>query len=166
LEKDKPIIYIGFEYISKGDNKMILQRLSYGTFAGLFSGVFLGLFLKVIEQLTNLKVYTLLLNVDYIPILNTMSLTEAMEFMLHLFISVLLSIILVFFLNSKDTWSPNRKQFFVLFISIGIGLLLYPTTALSSRTPAWNDFMALFYWSLAHAIYGWLLGAFFRKRSI
>lgn len=35
--------------------------------SGLFSGLFLATMLKIIEQIMHLKVYTPLLNIDYIP---------------------------------------------------------------------------------------------------
>jgi len=36
-----------------------------GSIAGVLSGILLGLFLKTIEIRWNIKVYTLLLNIDY-----------------------------------------------------------------------------------------------------
>lgn len=49
--------------VSVGVKKSILY--------GLITGVFLTILLKIVQHLTSFKVYTLLLNIDYIPILNT-----------------------------------------------------------------------------------------------
>lgn len=62
--------------------------------SGLAAGSLLGIYLKFIEHFTSFNVYTLLLNVDYIPGLNRLELPEWVEFLLHLAISVLLSAVL------------------------------------------------------------------------
>ena len=66
------------------------------------SGVALGLFLNLIESVIGLKVYTLLLNVDYIPILKNFKLSELIEFLLHLVVSVVLSLVIHVYLVNKD----------------------------------------------------------------
>ncbi|CAM3958823.1 hypothetical protein [Mesobacillus zeae] len=73
-----------------------------GAAAGLVSGVFLGLFLKVIEFSTSEKVYTLLLNVDYVPVLKRYQFSELVEFVLHLIVSVVLGIGVSFVLRIKS----------------------------------------------------------------
>ena len=77
-------------------------RLNGPVWAGITSGIFLGLFLRMIEHVTSLKVYTPLLNVDYVPVLKELKLPELIEFAPHLVISVLLSILLTIFLKSKN----------------------------------------------------------------
>lgn len=76
--------------------------------AGIAAGILLGLFLKIIEHITSLGVYTLLLNVDYVPLLKELKLSELVEFALHLAISILLSIALAIFLKQKN-WSRGRS---------------------------------------------------------
>ncbi|MDT3765193.1 hypothetical protein [Priestia filamentosa] len=43
---------------------------------GIISGIIMSVFLKGIEELTHLRVYTLLLNVDYIPLLKLVTSNE------------------------------------------------------------------------------------------
>jgi hypothetical protein len=119
-------------------------------FAGTAAGIFLGLFLKFIQFTTSLKVYTLLLNVDYIPILNRFTFPESVEFGFHLIISIILGIIIMKFL-------PPKQHSWIIMICIVIGILLFPTTALSSKTPAINDYPALYYWLVGHTVYGMIL---------
>ncbi|PWW29578.1 hypothetical protein DFO73_104218 [Cytobacillus oceanisediminis] len=69
----------------------MVQFFTKGILSGFVSGIFLGLFLKVIEVMSGVKVYTLLLNVDYIPILKNYSFPEFVEFLLHLIISVIVA---------------------------------------------------------------------------
>ena len=44
------------------------SHLVNSLYIGIFSGILLGLLMKFIQSVTNVKVYTLLLNVDFIPI--------------------------------------------------------------------------------------------------
>ncbi|MGG4343568.1 hypothetical protein [Paenibacillus lautus] len=132
-------------------------RLNRPVWAGTVAGIFLGLFLKMIEQVTSLKVYTLLLNVDYVPVLKELKLSELIEFALHLVISVLLSIALAIFLKQKNG-SRGRSLSWVSLVCFSVGLLLYPTTGLSDRTPELSDLPALLFWLAGHLLYGIALG--------
>lgn len=132
-------------------------RLNGPVWAGIAAGILLGLFLKIIEHITTLKVYTLLLNVDYVPVLKELKLPELIEFALHLVISVLLSILLAIFLKSKN-WSRGRSLSWVSLVCLTVGLLLYPTTVLSNRTPELIDLAALLFWLVGHLLYGIALG--------
>jgi hypothetical protein len=138
------------------------MNLGRAAMGGIVSGLFLGLFLKVVEETTGEKVYTLLLNVDYIPVLNAVPMPESVEFLLHLIVSILLSVGLSLFLSIKE-WSPRKKYWFVAAVSILIGLLLFPTTILSDRTPGVDSAPAFFYWLLGHLSYGGLLGLFLKE---
>jgi hypothetical protein len=113
---------------------MSIRPVSKAVIAGIVSGVALGVFLKIVESGTGLKVYTLLLNVDYVPVLKTMELTESAEFGLHLIISIGLSIGMQYYLLQKN-WIQKEKLRFAVKVSLKVGLLLYPTTLLSERTP-------------------------------
>ncbi|WP_077247796.1 hypothetical protein [Bacillus sp. FJAT-27225] len=114
----------------------------------------LGLFLKAAQGFTGTNVYVLLLNVDYIPILNRIAFPESVEFGFHLFISILISVIL----GAR----PHSKAFYI-FAGMVIGVVLYPTTLLSNRTPGLLDFKAMFYWLVGHALYGYVLSIFYTK---
>ena len=67
--------------------------------------------LKVVELITHLKVYTLLLNVDYIPYINAFAFPELIEVGFHLVVSIALAICLyLLFVHLKIT---SRKQIIV-----------------------------------------------------
>lgn len=134
-----------------------MNQLLKPTAAGLVSGLILGLFLKLIESVIGLKVYTLLLNVDYIPILKNYKLSELNEFLLHLVVSVGLSLFIHVYLVNKD-WSVDQKMKFVIKLAIVVGLLLYPTTMLSERTPAVTSIYSFLFWMVGHGLYGVILG--------
>ncbi|CAM3801061.1 hypothetical protein [Mesobacillus thioparans] len=124
---------------------------------GLVSGIALGLFLKWIQDFTNLKVYTLLLNVDYVPIIKNIQLPEIIEFGLHLVISIMLALILNVYINRKSLKKAAIYRL-VLRVSLIVGLLLYPSTLLSERTPSITDAYAFLVWMAGHWIYGIILG--------
>lgn len=124
---------------------------------GLLSGIALGLFLKFIQSVTNLKVYTLLLNVDYIPFIKQIKLPEIVEFGLHMVISIILAVVLNMYINRKGIQNEAIHRF-VLKVSLIVGLLLYPTTILSERTPSITNAYASLAWMAGHWIYGLVLG--------
>lgn len=134
-----------------------MTRLRRGIMNGLISGLVLGLFFKLIEQFTKVKVYTLLLNVDYIPVLKLLIFPEWVEFFFHLIISVIIAVILLI-ISDRYRWEVEQVMFRSVLLSFIIGVLLYPTTALSTRTPAITSIEAIIYWLLGHVIYGCVLG--------
>lgn len=140
------------------------MRRLWVIFTGMLSGIFLGLFLKMIEISTDIKVYTLLLNVDYFPILKNYNFPESIEFVFHLIISGILAVCLFFIIN-KYRWKRTQIITRTLFITFTIGVLLYPTTALSVRTPELTSISAMFFWLLGHLLYGLLLSIFFIKSA-
>ncbi|KAF0818847.1 hypothetical protein KIS4809_2138 [Bacillus sp. ZZV12-4809] len=140
------------------------MRRLWVIFTGMLSGIFLGLFLKMIEISTDIKVYTLLLNVDYFPILKNYNFPESIEFVFHLVISGILAVCLFFIIN-KYRWNRTQIITRTLFITFIIGVLLYPTTALSVRTPELTSISAMFFWLLGHLLYGLLLSIFFIKSA-
>lgn len=123
---------------------------------GLFLGVVLGGSLKLAQALSGKKVYVLLLNVDYIPMLKELQMDEAEEFLLHLFVSIILVPVLYFLLKRINI---HRKIFPYIIINLLIGGLLFCTTVLSGRTPDITDTAALSLWLSGHLIYGALVGA-------
>ena len=126
------------------------------------AGFVLGLFLKVVEHLTNKRVYTLLLNVDYFPILKNYHFPEGVEFSFHLMISLLITGCL-FALRNRFNWSNTTLILYSTISQLIIGCVLYPTTMLSDRTPAVTDAIAFAWWLIGHILYGLIVGILLRK---
>lgn len=135
---------------------------TWSILAGIISGLILGFFLKIMELLTGAKVYILLLNIDYVPILKNFQFPEWSEFGLHILISIALSLILTQYMNGRE-WLAKQRIKFVTLVSIVVGILLYPTTLLSDRTPEFTDITAMILWLLGHVLYGAILGYMLRK---
>ena len=144
----------------KLQNKLFLKVAIDGIIAGLV----LTLFFKVIQFMTGYKVYTLLLNIDYLPILKEFKFPELVEVIFHLIVSVVLAIVLIFIIPRLPTISTIRIIAFCVFISFIIGGLYFPTTILSERTPSISSLPSLFYWMVGHVLYGSILGILLAKR--
>ncbi|SFE58396.1 hypothetical protein SAMN05192532_102450 [Alteribacillus iranensis] len=130
--------------------------------AGVAAGTALGLFLKAVEQGTGVKVYTLLLNVDYIPVLQHYYFSEFTEFGFHLLVSIGLTAVFAGFLRKKR---PSRERIvpFIVTASTLIGVLYFPVTVLSEQTPSVTSIQALIPWLIGHSLYGWILGMMMRR---
>ncbi|REB07306.1 hypothetical protein DVB69_10705 [Sporosarcina sp. BI001-red] len=138
-----------------------MKRLLWVAGYGLIGGLILTFLFKWIESATGEKVYTFLLNVDYIPRVGDIGFPEWIEILFHLVISVAVALgfYLMYYLR------PSWKQRAITICTVGsvvIGLALFPTTALSERTPEITDGLSLLYWLMGHAIFGAVLGTFFK----
>jgi hypothetical protein len=124
----------------------------WGLWYGLVTGTALGMFLKTIQWATGERVYTLLLNIDF---LIPKPLPEVVEFGLHLIVSMVFGVLYMIlcirlFRISRMTWG--------IVMGILTMPLFFPLTVLSTRTPAVDDGSALAWWCAGHLLYGILLG--------
>jgi len=125
---------------------------------GFISGLFLALFLKVVEYFTHYKVYTLLLNVDYIPYVNTFVFPELIEVGFHQIVSIALAICLYILIVFRQVSSRKKIIFLSTFVCFIIAIALFPTTTFSDRTPEFTSIPSFSYWMIGHLIYGYILG--------
>lgn len=130
---------------------------------GIVAGLLLALFFKVMETTSGHKVYTLLLNIDYIPVLNTVQFPEIVEVGFHIIISIGVCLFLFFFIRFKKITQSKRIIRFCVFVNVLIAILYYPTTLLSERTPAFKNLWALVFWIIGHIGYGWGVGVLLTK---
>nr|WP_286672255.1 hypothetical protein [Cohnella hashimotonis] len=142
----------------------IARSIAKTIYAGAVSGIVLGVVLKLVEQATAKPVYTLLLNVDYVPVVNRISLPEWVAFAIHLSISVALGLCLSWWMNRKSV-EPSRMTRYATCVGLAVGLCLYPTSALSDRTPILTDGSAFLYWMAAHTLYGATLGTLLTRTA-
>ena len=134
-------------------------------FIGLLSGILLGLILKSIEHFTNVGVYTLLLNVDFLPIMGSIKWSESAEFFFHVLISIIIAIV---FVNLAQRFKIEEHFYQLLLLSFLICLptfLLYfiLSSLAIKEVPAWNDWIAFTYWSFGHLIYVWIMAFLYKK---
>ncbi len=91
--------------------------LRLGISIGMLSGIILGLCLKWIEWLTGKQVYTLLLNVDFIPIIGPIQWPEWVEFVFHLLIAVAIGIVFVYIVGKLNNMSIRKIVLCSFFIN-------------------------------------------------
>ncbi|MCP3761867.1 hypothetical protein NLX67_05645 [Domibacillus sp. A3M-37] len=126
---------------------------------GAVTGLFLGFFLKGIELFTGKGVYTLLLNVDFIPIINQVLWPEWIEFFFHLLVSLLIAA--GFFLLLPKTKRPYSTAFLLTLPAI---FLYFPLSALACKSvPEMDDMRAFFWWTAGHILYALILGLYGQK---
>ncbi|MFC3041216.1 hypothetical protein ACFOGI_13285 [Virgibacillus xinjiangensis] len=131
-----------------------LLKLLKRSAAGVIAGILLGICLKSFELITGKAVYTLLLNIDYIPLVSDWELGEGGEFLLHLMVSVVIAPVLHYLLSH---WHKERETVLYVAGSTVIGAAYYPVTILSEKTPALLDPAAFLLWISAHVLYGYVL---------
>ena len=122
---------------------------------GIVSGSIFGLLLRVIEQITDKKVYTLLMNMDYFPVIKNWELSEVVEFSFHIFVSI--TVVIVLYYGLRKVGHEHQVSPYI-WLNVLIGGLLYLTTIFSERTPELTDMIAFTYWLVGHAIFGVLVG--------
>jgi hypothetical protein len=125
--------------------------------SGVIAGFVLGIFLKVVEQITDKTVYTLLMNVDYFPVIKEWQMGGVLSFLLHVLVSIILVCILFWMFTKRGV---EAKIYPYVVSSLIIGLILFFTTALSKQTPDILDVAAFGYWMVGHLIYGIVVGWF------
>ena len=124
-----------------------------GIWIGSISGIILGLFLKLVEVVTSIKVYTLLLNVDFMPLLGRIIWPEWIEFLFHLVISVIIGIILIV-VFSKTNPSIKGRFIFSFYLTVPTIFLYFPLTIIALKeVPEPTNLIAFTWWVIGHLIY-------------
>lgn len=125
-----------------------------GLVIGTVSGFILGFSLKWIEILTGVKVYTLLLNIDFIPVLGEYTFSEWVEFAFHLIISLIIGVLYVFILEKGILRNLLNKWSLAAVLTFPTLFLFFPLSMLAIKeVPPPTDFVAFLYWVIGHALY-------------
>ncbi|QBP41588.1 hypothetical protein [Paenisporosarcina antarctica] len=134
-------------------------------YLGVVSGILLGLLLKLIESITTVRVYTLLLNIDFIPIIGGIAWGETVEFIFHVLVSIVIAFIFVYLVIRLRIEKSFTKLLFLSFILCLPTFFLYflLSSLAIKEVPAWNDWLAFTYWSVAHLFYVWVLPVLYKK---
>lgn len=140
--------------MSRKRQRRIGKVLRLGISIGMLSGIILGLCLKWIEWLTGKQVYTLLLNVDFIPIIGPIQWPEWVEFVFHLLIAVVIGIVFVYIVGKLNNMSIRKMVLCSFLLTLPTIPLYFPLTLLALKpTPAVDDLLAIFYWTACHLIF-------------
>lgn len=134
-------------------------------YLGVVSGILLGLLLKLIESITTVRVYTLLLNIDFIPIIGGIAWGETVEFIFHVLVSIVIAFVFVYLVIRLRIEKSFSKLLFLSFILClpTFGLYFLLSSLAIKEVPAWNNWLAFTYWSVAHLFYVWVLPVLYKK---
>lgn len=134
-------------------------------YLGVVSGILLGLLLKLIESITTVRVYKLLLNIDFIPIIGGIAWGETVEFIFHVLVSIVIAFVFVYLVIRLRIEKSFPKLLFLSFILClpTFGLYFLLSSLAIKEVPAWNNWLAFTYWSVAHLFYVWVLPVLYKK---
>ncbi len=134
------------------------MKVLKGLWIGLWSGLVLGLLLKWIQSVTGEQVYTLLLNIDFVPLMGDIQWSEVTEFTFHMIISLIIGIVFVY-LAKRRNYTFGQLVLISLLISVPFPFLFFILSELAIRTdvPAATDWGAFLYWVFGHLTYSLLL---------
>ncbi|MFC4403228.1 hypothetical protein [Gracilibacillus xinjiangensis] len=128
--------------------------IRFSIILGTISGVVLGCFLWFIEKLSNIKLYTLLMNVDFIPGVEG-DLSPVLEWFFHIVIAWLIALL---YLSLQRILSKRYHKPAALLLSITAAISYFPLTLIAKKeTPSADDVIAITLWFIGHVIYGMVL---------
>lgn len=136
---------------------MTSSTILKGSLAGIISGILMGFFLKLAENATGQKVYILLLNVDFIPVIGKIQWPELIEFIFHLLVSLVLGLV---FYHLTQTWKLRywKRLGLAAALTLPALFLYFPLSVLARKeVPAVDNWEAFLYWSLAHILFAFFL---------
>ncbi|MFB9057843.1 hypothetical protein ACFFU9_13945 [Mariniflexile ostreae] len=137
-----------------------MKKILKLTAIGLFAGLILMLVLKIILILTGNTAYILLFNFDYVPIIKDLEPVWLFGYLFH-FLTCIISVVALFFILKY--WNIQKRMLpYSIVYTLGGGALFF-LTALSHQPPEATDVMAWFYWTVAHAIFGFVVGVSIKK---
>ena len=132
----------------------MVKIIQNGALTGLISGVLMGFLMKLFQRLFQKDVYTLLLNIDFIPYFGTITFSETVEFIFHLLVALIIGIIFVC-IAQKYKVATLRNLFLLSFVLTFPTIFLYfPLTTLAIKeTPGVTDYFAFILWAIAHLFF-------------
>ncbi|MGV2621794.1 hypothetical protein QRD89_05650 [Halobacillus sp. ACCC02827] len=128
--------------------------IRWGLFIGTTSGIVLGLYLWFVEQVTGMRVYTLLMNVDFIPVLGDIDWPVFMEWFFHILISWAIGIIYAYLLMYRLRKTNRNRWLLAVGLTLFAAFTYVPLTILAVKeTPGLTDGAAITQWLIGHALY-------------
>ncbi|KZZ82995.1 hypothetical protein [Bacillus sp. SJS] len=122
-----------------------------GGLSGLAGGLALGFFLKWIQIVTGLKVYTLLLNVDFVY---SNPLPEWVEFVIHLIVAIFIGMGFGFAIEKLRVIGFLKTYGVALLITLPALFLYFPLSMLARKeVPSVFDLEAFGWWGVGHLVF-------------
>lgn len=137
-----------------------MKKLLKLILVGVLAGIILANILVILHILMNNPAYILLFNVDYIPILKNLRPESIIGVIFH-FSFCIVSVVGLFYL--LKIIHRERQTLLYVVVYAGGSSILYFLTIFSGKPPFATDITAWMYWTLAHAIYGLVVGEFVKR---
>ncbi|MDX5474948.1 MAG: hypothetical protein LPK00_05360 [Bacillaceae bacterium] len=141
----------------------MVKIIQNGALTGLISGILMGLLMKLFQILFQKEVYTLLLNIDFIPYIGTITFSETVEFIFHLLIALIIGIVFVFIAEIYKLVTLSKLFLLSFILTFPTVFLYFPLTILAIKeTPDVADYLALTLWTIAHLFFALFIPIFYR----
>ncbi|WP_226576885.1 hypothetical protein [Halobacillus litoralis] len=128
--------------------------IRWGFFIGSTSGIVLGLYMWFVEKMTGEKVYTLLMNVDFIPVIGSIDWPVIIEWLFHMIISWAIGIFYAYVFMYRLKATNRRRWLAAILLTAGAATTYVPLTLLAIKeTPPVTDGTAITYWLIGHVLY-------------
>ncbi|MCA1022524.1 hypothetical protein [Halobacillus litoralis] len=128
--------------------------IRWGLFIGTTSGIVLGLYMWFIEKITGDKVYTLLMNVDFIPWFGSIDWPVLMEWFFHMIISWIIGLVYAWLFMYRLKPTPRNQWMTAALLTAPAAFTYVPLTLLALKeTPAVTDGSAIIFWLIGHVLY-------------
>ncbi len=128
--------------------------IRWGLWIGTLSGIVLGLYMWFVEMATGKKIYTLLMNVDFIPVIGGVDWPVYMEWLFHMIISWIIGVLYVYALKNWISDTIRNQWRLSIFLTAGASTTYVPLTLLAIKeTPDLTDGVAITYWLVGHVLY-------------
>ncbi|GGF15608.1 hypothetical protein GCM10010954_12820 [Halobacillus andaensis] len=132
--------------------------IKWGIYIGTTSGLALGIYMWFVELITEKKIYTLLMNVDFIPVIGSIEWPVFVEWLFHMIISWIIGILFCYIFMKKIKVTSKRQWGVALILSGMAASTYFPLTVLAIKeTPEVTDVTAIIYWVIGHLLYAIVL---------
>lgn len=102
----------------------------------------------------------LLFNIEYVPLLKYVDQVKGMGYLFH-YVFCIVSVLALYYILMFIREEKNMLAYIVIF-TLG-SAILYSLTGLTDIPPSITDYIAWFYWTLGHALYGIVVGYLIRR---
>jgi hypothetical protein len=139
--------------------------IRWGIWIGTTSGIVLGMYMWYVELVTGKKIYTLLMNVDFIPVIGNIEWPIIMEWFFHMVISWAIGVLYAYVFMHRRLRDTNRNRWLLsIGLTAGAATTYVPLTILAIKaTPSLTDEIAILYWLIGHVLYAITLKKSFQR---
>ncbi|MBY6036240.1 hypothetical protein KUV80_06230 [Fictibacillus nanhaiensis] len=139
---------------------MIGNRLYQWVFFGSIAGTLLACFFFILEKVWSIRLYTFLVNIDFLPLPREIIFSAPLQFVLHIVISV----ILIAFVDRMYQKGYKRPYIVAIMINSIMALTFFPLYNFAVTKPFFPPLLLPFIlWFIGHLLYACLIAYYVLK---